>query len=230
MFDAILHREIKSGREFEGLFPPSLQTKTKLGTGDTSLTIELMIDMIQKTLGQTKKVAKKLQKSSLKETIKSVHQFLYWHFQYKADGTAQMLHSPSRSWENRHIGIDCKSYTILASSILSNLGIKHSIRKIKQPAFNPNQFTHVYVYVPAENMIIDGTILENKEPAFVEKKDFAMSLPHYGLNGVAKQSYWIDPKGRVRSFHSNTGLNGGLFETVKNLFNGVMDMQIKVTD
>jgi hypothetical protein len=74
-----------------------------------------------------------------------------------------------------------------------NLGIKHYIRQIKQPKFNPRQFTHVYVVVPNNqesgkldqgHSIIDGTIQSNIEPNYTDKKDVFMNqkLPHIGLN------------------------------------------------
>ena len=106
----------------------------------------------------------------------------------------QNLRSPAHSWHTaRQSGIDCKSYSIFASSILLNLGIKHYIRQVKQPKMNPDSFTHVYVIVPKNQetgslldgyFTIDGTRKNKSEGKFTLAKDIFMSqLPHLGLNG-----------------------------------------------
>lgn len=144
---------------------------------------------------QTEKLALVLKKSSLPLTVPSIHDFLFNHLQYKADGSDQMLRSPACSWYDRVNGIDCKSYTIFASCLLYNLGINHYIRKIKQPASeNPNDYSHVYVIVPIDQKngdtnkgyyVIDGTLRSNKEPFFSESKDFYMQRTKTaGLNGI----------------------------------------------
>jgi hypothetical protein len=134
---------------------------------------------------------------------------VYNHFQYKADDEDQLLRSPACSWYDRYNGIDCKSYSILASSILLELGINHYIRKIKQPTFAPDEFTHVYVVVPKDQKtndlnkgyyIIDGTVTGNYEPEYIETKDEYMNgLQHYSLNGTPglKSTAADEPKGTL---------------------------------
>lgn len=208
-----LIRDLKNGKEYNALFPTPKNKKVVLGNGDTHTSIKLIIDWALKSNHEVKLVAPKLQKSSLDATCFSIHDFLFNHFQYKADGEAQLLRSPARAWKDRYDGIDCKSYSIIASCILLQLGIKHYIRKIKQPAFAPENFTHVYVIVPANQTTgslasgyytIDGTLRSTQEPQYIDKKDFFMDkLAHYGLNGVATEQ----------------GLNGFKYDDVKQYLN-----------
>lgn len=189
-----LIRPLKNGNEFNSLFPTPKEKKVRLGKGDTHTSIELIIKWALENNNEVKLVAPKLQKSSLSETCFAIHDFLFNHFQYEADGEAQLLRSPAYAWKHRYKGIDCKSYSIVASCILLQLGIKHYIRKIKQPAFNPENFTHVYVIVPVNQdsgnlkqgyYTIDGTLKTTKEPIYIDKKDFFMDkLEHYGLKGI----------------------------------------------
>jgi len=104
------------------------------------------------------------------------------------------LRSPACTWAQRKEGVDCKSYSVFASSILSNLGIKHFIRQVRQPYFYPEEFTHVYVVVPkdqdvidysknAPTFVLDATKHQNTEGSFIEKVDLYMvKLKHIGLN------------------------------------------------
>jgi len=156
---------------------------------------------------QVAKLSQILKGKTILETCDKIHYFLYYDIQYQADGVTQNLRSPANSWFNRRDGIDCKSYSIFASSVLMNLGIKHYIRQIKQPKFNPKQYTHVYVVVPFDqasgkldkgHTIIDGTIMSNKEPSYTDKKDVFMDqkLPHIGLNCPApkKKGWYLTKK------------------------------------
>lgn len=208
-----LIRPLKNGNEFDSLFPTPKEKKVRLGKGDTHTSIELIIKWALENNHEVKLVAPKLQKGSLSETCFAIHDFLFNHFQYEADGEAQLLRSPAYAWKHRYKGIDCKSYSIIASCILLQLGIKHYIRKIKQPAFNPEHFTHVYVIVPVNQdsgslnqgyYTIDGTLKSTQEPNYIDKKDFFMDkLQHYGLNGTTDNL---------------NGLNGFSYDDVKSAF------------
>lgn len=192
-FDTMLWRQLRSGNEYDALFPKSLCKSTYVGNGNTDFSIDEMEKVINQYAFQTEKVAKKLQRTSLKATTDTIHDFLFNHFQYLADESNQLLRSPACSWFTRKKGIDCKSYSILASCILTNLEITHYIRKIKQPGYAPDEYTHVYVVVPKDQQtgnlesgyyVIDGTLKSNIEPAFIGKSDLQMSLQHYSLNGA----------------------------------------------
>ena len=189
----ILKRRIKNGDEFNHLIEKPKNQKLKLEKGDTFYSVAMMKVWVENFYKQVAKLSEVLKGQTIKETCERIHYFLYYDIQYQADGVTQNLRSPANSWFNRREGIDCKSYSIFASSVLMNLGIKHYIRQIKQPKFNPRQFTHVYVVVPNDqecgkldngHSIIDGTIQSNIEPNYTDKKDVFMNqkLPHIGLN------------------------------------------------
>lgn len=191
----MLYRPIADGKEFNNLIPkPTEAKKTLVGDGDTSFSIKKMVDTVLKYNSQLEKVAKKLQSSSLTDSIDNVKDFIYNHFQYKADLEDQLLRSPSYAWHiDRYDGIDCKSYSILASCLFTQMGILHYIRRIKQPSFAPTEWTHVYVVVPVDQKsgdlkkgyyTVDGTLYDDYEPEFIEKNDTIVK--HYVLNAPSK--------------------------------------------
>jgi len=197
--NASLHRSIKSGYEYDHLFPSSSGKVVKLAQGNTKVAIKEMAKWAKKYAHQVKDLAPLFVKSTLSETINTIQWFMYWHYHYAIDGENQNLKSPSAAWSERAIGMDCKSYSITVSCILLQLGIKHALRRIKQD-FQSNAFTHVYVMIPnnqttgkipanaeflKDYLIIDGTIEHNNELPFREKDDIIMkpesSLPIFGL-------------------------------------------------
>lgn len=203
----ILKRRIKNGDEFNHLIEKPKGQKVKLKKGDTFYSVSMMKVWVETFYKQVAKLSQILKGKTILETCDKIHYFLYYDIQYQADGVTQNLRSPANSWFNRRDGIDCKSYSIFASSVLMNLGIKHYIRQIKQPKFNPKQYTHVYVIVPFNQVsgkldkghcIIDGTIQSNKEPSYTDKKDVFMDqkLPHIGLNCPApkKRGWYVTKK------------------------------------
>lgn len=179
-----LYRPLKNGDPFNKLFPKVSCTPTFLGSGNTTFTLEQMKNWAHKYKAQSQRISKKLKGKTVVETVNNIYQFLHDYLQYQADGYDQNLRSPACSWHSRKTGIDCKSYSLFASTILLNLNIEHSFRKIKQ-ASNPNQWSHVYVVIPIKNeeFVIDGTIHYNNQVPFTEKEDLKMkNLPHFGLN------------------------------------------------
>lgn len=186
-FDILLQRTLLSGSEYDTLIPKTFCKGTSVGNGDTDFSLRKMKEVIEKFNFQTKEIAHKFQKPTIEATKTAIKYFVYNHFQYRADTDIQFIRTPSCSWYQRHSGIDCKSYSIVASSILSNLGIPHALRKIKQPGYNPTSWTHVYVVIPdATNdtyHVIDGTLEEDEEPLFTEFKDLNI-MQHEMLNGA----------------------------------------------
>lgn len=217
--DAYLYREIKPGKEFEKLIPTAPNKSIEAGIGFTDHSIDVMKKCVEDYSWQMELVAEKLEKSSLIECVDAVFNFIYHHFQYKADRELQKLRSPAYSWFDRHNGIDCKSYSILASSILTEMGINHYIRKIIQPAGDSMQgeekenfessYSHVYVIVPKNQKtnsisqgyyVIDGTVADNQEPFFLQYKDeFMEGLKHVIMNAPT---------------HSLRGGDGGLTTSI----------------
>lgn len=191
---AVLKRNLKEGKEYDKLIPRVKCGRTNLGEGDTFNTVDWMKDWIEKYSFQTTKISAKLKGRSLEETVNNIYRFLYDHVQYTADGALQQLRSPACTWAQRKEGVDCKSYSVFASSILSNMGINHFIRQVRQPYFFPDEFTHVYVVVPkdqdvktysenAPTFVLDATKHQNTEGSYIEKVDLHMTkLKHIGLN------------------------------------------------
>ncbi len=187
-----LKRNLQNGKEYDKLIPTVKCERTNLGSGDTFHTVDAMKDWIEKYSFQTQKLAPVLKGKSLEETVNNIYQFLYTHIQYEADGLLQQLRSPACTWKQRQDGVDCKSYSVFASSILYNLGIKHMIRQVRQPGFHEDQFTHVYIVVPknqngnssnSATFVLDATKHQNIEGRYIEKVDLTMNnMKHIGLN------------------------------------------------
>jgi len=214
-----LQRPLKSGNNYNKYFEAVNCKSTFLGKGNTTFGLQQMKSWANKYQYQTKEISKQLTKSTKHLTVSSIKSFVHDHLQYQIDGYNQQLRSPACSWSARRQGIDCKSYSLFASTILLNLGIKHSFRKVKQPGYNATQWSHVYVVIPDgdKQYVIDGTIKSNSELPFIEKEDLFMEtkLPYYGLNaGVKQQS--APTKTIIRDEHF---LNG--FKQVLNLFDKI---------
>ena len=192
--DRMLYRPLKDGKQFDKHIPRVTCERTDLGDGMTDYSVQKMAEMVQQYAYQMQAVAPLLKQRTLQRTCNAIHSFAYNHFQYKADTEEQILRSPACSWYTRRDGIDCKSYSIIVSAILVNLGIKHNIRRVKQPGFNPDLWTHVYVIVPADQTngklangyyVVDGTVPTVDEGMFLEKDDLYMI--HTGLNGARQR-------------------------------------------
>lgn len=221
--NASLYRKIISGKEYDKYFPYSDCSSIKLAEGDTKVAIDNMALWAKKYKHHTNKLASDLfavtlHKKGLEVLCKELHSFLFWNFQYSIDTSKQNLRSPACAWSTRKEGIDCKSYSILASTTLLNLGIHHYLRRIK---INPTEgYSHVYVVVPKNQkdpknldkgyFVIDGTLKHTLEPVFSGKDDvFMESTIIYGLAGVTEAKLPI------------YGLAGGLNNPLKtSLLNG----------
>lgn len=213
-----LRRKILKGEQYEKLLPKVQCEMHFCGKGNTDFSISRMKEAVELFSDQTLEISKLLHSNSLSKLCQNVHFFSYWHFDYNADDEDQMLRSPACSWYHRYQGIDCKSYTIIASCILTNLNINHFIRKVGYE--ETGRFTHVYVIVPVDQSVkkwedlgeyymIDGTINTSKEIDFIDVRDEFMSgMPHYFLNGRAKR------------YQLNGGINFAQlsFNSIKNLF------------
>jgi len=157
------------------------------------------------TLGETEQLAKQLAGQSVALSVKNIKNFIYWHIQYRQDQTEQQLHSPAHTWSVRRKGVDCKSYSIFASSILTNLGIPNNLRQIKQLAFNPEYWSHVYVVIPEKGLVIDGTVSYDHEPSFAEKYDEPiLETGLKGLGQLASCCNWDCKDKTTSTFHKNT--------------------------
>ncbi|SDZ91093.1 hypothetical protein SAMN05443667_101258 [Flavobacterium gillisiae] len=183
--DSILYRPLKHGKEYNALIPLykgiDHNFDNKSDNSDTYDTLKYMAEWANKYASQMAKIAPILKGRSLQETVNNIYQFLYSHFQYRLDGETQNLYSPSAAWHFREKGFDCKTYSILASTILQNLRIPHAFRMVQQAGIMPGEWSHVYVVIPngSSHYIIDATTHNNKEVSFTNKYDYNMK--HKGL-------------------------------------------------
>lgn len=188
-----LRRKILDGKQYESLLPKVVCERRFVGKGSTDFSVSQMKNCVTEFNYQTKPIARLLNASELGQLCNNVHVFLFNHFDYDADTDDQFLRSPACSWYHRYSGIDCKSYTIVASCILTNLQVNHFIRKVSYD--EPGNYTHVYAIIPVDQSIsnwedlgdyymIDGTIPTMKELDYKYAKDEFMSgMKHYVLNG-----------------------------------------------
>ncbi len=90
-------------------------------------TIPLIKQIVSETLGQTKALAKKLQGTSLEQTVKNDTDFILKHIRYKRDASGkEQVREPARLIYDG-VG-DCDCFATLLSSLLTNQKIKHSLR------------------------------------------------------------------------------------------------------
>lgn len=211
----LLHRNIKTGVKYNKYFNSSSCKVVPLANGDTKVAIQQMQKWAYQYAHQCKQIAQVLKKSTLKAYVSNIHQFLYWHIQYSIDGENQNLKSPDCAWQTRKIGTDCKSYSIFASCILLSAGVKHYLRRIKQPNIMENAFTHVYVVIPTNQdtanlsegyLTLDATTNNNIEVPFTQTHDVYME-PKLPINGLAFT--WSDIGGL---FNGNASCWGGTYD------------------
>jgi hypothetical protein len=180
-------RATRSGEEYEELFPaPDWQEKVVSRNADVTQTVNDMMTLIKRTAWQTKKISERLKAHNTYTTCKNIWNFLYDHFKYKEDDQGQeQLRTPALSWYLRTIrGIDCDDFTILASSIMYNLGIPCYLRIAK---YKEKHFQHVYDTVPQTKnsyITIDAVLDQfDTEKQATQIKDFLLMNPSK-LNGI----------------------------------------------
>jgi hypothetical protein len=122
-----------------------------------------IIQAVPKANSQVKDFSKHFQRSSTRETCKAIYDFLKHKLNYVADGSEQVIKLPSALLSTK-VG-DCKSYSLLTSAILTNLGINHHF---VLASYNSDP-TPSHIYVQLE----DGCIIDAVWGIFdSEKKPF----------------------------------------------------------
>lgn len=191
-----LYRPLLGGNQFDSLFKTSHCKPKYLGTGNTKIVLGQMKKWAFKHQDQTEMLAEILLQNDLVSTVNNIQWFLYNHIQYSIDEKDQKLKSPGCAWATRQAGSDCKTYTIVGSCILLNLGVHHYLTRVKLN--DPDAFTHVYIKIPLDQnnpkltkqskfledyIIIDGTIPKNYEQRPLDNDNLYMepNLPIYGL-------------------------------------------------
>jgi hypothetical protein len=177
-------RQIKNGAAYQHFFPTSEgATITIRKNANVYHTVDFIPKVVQSTLAHTEQIAAYLNANDVYTTCKSIWHFVYEHINYKKDTEGyEQIRSPARAWHDREQGVDCDCYSVFISSILTNLGIPHTLRITK---YHKDYFQHIYPIVPTNTgyITIDCVTDQfNYEVPFSEKKDYPMDLQY--LNGL----------------------------------------------
>lgn len=157
--------------------------KTHSDMADNADIRKAIFGAVPKAVEQTKEFAKYFKRSSSRETCKEIFDFLKHKINYVADGELQMIKLPSALIHTKRG--DCKSYSLLTSAILTNLGIPHHFCLVSYNA-DPTP-SHIYVCTD------DGCIIDAVWGIFDSEKK-----PTY--------KYEVKPNGKMR-VKSITGVN-----------------------
>ena len=181
--EATRKRTIKSGEEFNHLFPKAEgDNSTIRKNANVTHTVAFIPKVVSETLDQTKKLSQLLKGASTQETCSNIWHFVYGHIAYtKDDEGFEQIRSPARAWHDRKKGVDCDCYSVFISSILTNIQIPHILRITK---YHRDYFQHIYpvVLLDGKQIIMDCvTDKFNYEVPYTEKKDYPMDLQY--LNG-----------------------------------------------
>ena len=182
-------RQLRSGEEYDHLFPKPDYTDTLLQEGNVNDTVHLMGEYITKYQGDTARLAPLLKGKSLAETLRNNWNFVYHHIQYQLDTPGiEELRRPARSWAERKTGVDCDCYTIFLCTLLLNQGIEPVIRIVQIPP--ATGFHHVYPIIYKQGKsgryyTLDAVLDRfNEEKPFSKKRDYTMDelgIPIRGL-------------------------------------------------
>lgn len=207
VLDEDLHRSITSGTSYNHLFPGSSCVSTHISYGSTYFGMDQIKDHIEKYSNQvTRFVKQEIKGITFNKVASTLYNWTYKHFQYAADGFDQDIRSPQCAWASRASGIDCKSFSVFIGSCLREAGYKFYIRKISLDPKKPNQFNHVYIIMPKDQVsgslnggyyVIDGTSHTNIEGFYIKKHDLFMDLPYNSLNGAYRSPSLRGLKGPV---------------------------------
>ncbi len=196
----MLERALDPKSKWDKYFPKSNCEITKYANGKEIYSgegVKMMASWAKKHSWQAKKIAQVLNTGNKIDTLRNVHRFVFSNFQYSPDTYTQHVQSPACAWHMREQGINCKGYTVVASAILQELGIKHYMRRV---SFDGTNFTHIFVVVPVNNKeyIIDGTLPQfNTTTDYLIKKDeiIMSKYPYVGMNnpiadmGVGEENF-----------------------------------------
>jgi hypothetical protein len=146
--EATQKRRIRSGDDVDHLFPKPIGKDELIKKGATvEDTVEFIPEVVEKTLSDTQKIAQELQGKTLFDTCKNIWHFVYGYIAYEKDEKGkEQIRRPARSWANRVRGVDCDDYSVFISSVLTNLGIPHSLRVTKY-WWTEGKYSHIYPIV-----------------------------------------------------------------------------------
>lgn len=176
----------------EFIRPSHGTTKVVSPNGDLSTTLKVIQRLIQEHKSELQKLAHHLKGDSLKQSAFNTWHFLVSNIKYRFDTVGkEEVRTPSRSWDDRHIGIDCEDYAIFAACLLLNMGYNPKMRVV---AFNGNEnFAHIFIV--CDGVVIDPvySVFGEEPPGVTKRKDMPTTFqqrPVYlnGIEGVLKMT------------------------------------------
>ncbi len=207
-------RYILSGKEFEQFIDEPTGINESIKRNSTLKdTVQFLPEAIKKTYLQASRMANQLQGETIYETCKEIWNWAYKHIQYhKDEPNKEQIRSFRRSFYDRVRGVDCDDFTVLISSLLTCLNIKHILRVAKYNV--ENGFQHIYPVVPIGNgnyITVDCVVDKfNYEVPFINKIDTPMNLEF--LDGIEGND------------DANTKLNGIDAEDLMNGYEEIGDL------
>jgi hypothetical protein len=169
-------RKIKPLSDYAAYLPPKTQLKRTdpvlIPDGTVEDTVRLMHQIVRETANDTKMLAQRLRRNTLKETLQAIFDFVYTHIAYEKDSIFQeQVRRPLRTLYDQKGDCDC--YATLIGSILYNMEVPFKFR-IAEYA-NRGYFQHVYVIVPhTDGYFVVDPVLDNfnQEKPTTKHKDF----------------------------------------------------------
>jgi len=138
---------------------------------------------------QVKEFAKYFGRNNQRESCKAIFDFLKHKIKYVADADLQLIKLPSALLHTK-VG-DCKSYSLLTSAILTNLGIPHHFVLV---SYN-NDPTPSHIYVETDDgCIIDavwGIFDSEKKPTYKYRVKPNGKMKVKSITGTGKASTFI---------------------------------------
>jgi hypothetical protein len=208
--EAITGRGVKSGKEYEYLFPPPTGNDIVIKkSADVSDTVRFIQEKVPLIKWQTEKFAEFIKGSTPEETCLKIWHWVYEHIPYARDEEGiEQIRSPRRAFWDRFkirldnngekvVGVDCDCYTVFISATLQCLGIPHKYRITKYARLDGPRWQHIYIVVPKtgrlENELNnrnDYIVLDcvkdgyNVEQPYLEKKDYNAIMELQFLDGI----------------------------------------------
>jgi len=160
--------------------------KLRFASGDTTDIINVVVSDYKASRDQVQALALTLNGATVEKSAANVHAFVRGNIRYQLDPIGkQFSKTPARTIEDG-FG-DCKSYSILAASLLNGLGIKHAFKFVNYNDSHTNP-THVYVVAYDGNTpyIVDACLpIFNTEKQYNKNSEkLIMATEIHSLSGL----------------------------------------------
>lgn len=156
--------------------PTTGRVTTKYEDGDIDDIIEVILEADRLSAVFTKPFARFLRQSSDIGTLKQVWTFVKKNIRYVRDSPGhEVIKSPGKTWQDRRIGSDCKSFSVMIGSLLKNLGYAYFYRVAFYDPATPDQ-GHIYpvaVLPSGRKVVVDAVHRTfNEEVPFWKAYDY----------------------------------------------------------